>query len=65
MYGSNPINKDIVLKFIDPRGSFGQTKYYGDPYYDLAKLMHSCDGGYEYFITDNFKIIWYKINWKL
>lgn len=57
LYGSNPINKDIVLKFIDPRGSFGHTKYYGDPYYDLAKLMHSCDGGYEYFITDNFKVL--------
>ena len=24
---------------IDPRGMFGETKYYGDPYYDLAKFL--------------------------
>ena len=46
----------VVLKFIDPRGSFGSTKYYGDAYYDLAKISHSCNGGYEYFINDRFKI---------
>jgi len=56
LFGYNNINKDVILKFIDPRGSFGKVKNYGDSYYDLAKLMHSCDGGYEYFITDNFKI---------
>jgi hypothetical protein len=56
LFGYNNINKDVILKFIDPRGSFGQIKSYGDSYYDLAKLMHSCDGGYEYFITDNFEI---------
>jgi hypothetical protein len=56
LFGINPINNDVVLKFIDPRGSFGSVKSYGDPYYDLAKLMHSCDGGYEYFITDNFTV---------
>ena len=42
----NSITNDLILKMIDPRGMFGETKYYGDPYYDLAKLMHSCDGGY-------------------
>lgn len=56
LYGVNPINKDVVLKFIDPRGVFGKTENYGDFYYDLAKLMHSCDGKYEYFITDNFTV---------
>jgi len=56
LFGVNPINQNVVLKFIDPRGSFGSVKSYGDSYYDLAKLMHSCDGGYEYFITDNFTI---------
>ena len=56
LFGVNPINQNVVLKFIDPRGSFGSVKSYGDPYYDLAKLMHSCDGGYEYFITDNFTV---------
>lgn len=56
LYGINPINSDVVLKFIDPRGSFGNVKSYGDSYYDLAKLAHSSYGGYEYFITDNFSI---------
>lgn len=56
LYGVNPITNNVVLKYIDPRGSFGNIKYYGDSYYDLAKLLHSCDGGYEYFITDNFKV---------
>lgn len=56
LYGQHPINGDVVLKFVDPRGSFGSTKSYGDFYYDLAKIMHSCDGRYEYFITDNFKV---------
>jgi hypothetical protein len=56
LYGKNNINGDVVLKFIDPRGSFGNTKHYGDFYYDLAKIMHSCDGRYEYFITDNFSV---------
>ena len=41
---------------IDPRGVFGKTKFYGDYYYDLAKISHSCNGGYEYFIYDKFKI---------
>lgn len=56
LYGVNPNNNDVVLKFIDPRGSFGSVKVYGDPYYDLAKLKHSCQSGYEYLITDNFTI---------
>lgn len=56
LYGINPITNDLILKMIDPRGVFGKTKYFGDPYYDLAKISHSCNGGYEYFIYDQFKI---------
>jgi hypothetical protein len=56
LYGVNPITKDLILKMIDPRGSFGNTKYFGDPYYDLAKISHSCSGGYEYFIYDKFNV---------
>jgi hypothetical protein len=55
LFGQNDITKDVILKFIDPRGSFGKSLN-GDLYYDLAKLSHSCNGGYEYFITDNFEI---------
>jgi hypothetical protein len=54
--GTNPITKDIILKMIDPRGVFGTTDFFGDPYYDLAKISHSCSGGYEFFIYDRFEI---------
>jgi hypothetical protein len=56
LYGEHPTNGDLVLKFIDPRGSFGKTNFYGDPYYDWAKISHSCNGGYEYFINDYFSV---------
>lgn len=56
LYGINPINNDVIMKFIDPRGKFGTTTAYGDVYYDLAKLSHSVNGGYEYFIEDNFSL---------
>ena len=46
----------IAIKCIDPRGKFGSLTAYGDCYYDIAKLMHSTDGGYEYFINDRFKV---------
>lgn len=45
-----------ILRFVDPRGTFGTLEVYGDPYYDLAKLMHSTDVGYEYIIYDRFNL---------
>jgi hypothetical protein len=45
-----------IIRFIDPRGSFGKTGIYGDIRYDIAKLYHSVDGTYEAFITDKFKV---------
>jgi hypothetical protein len=45
-----------IIRFIDPRGSFGNTGIYGDIRYDIAKLYHSVDGTYEAFITDKFKV---------
>ena len=56
LYGINPITDDLILKMIDPRGVYGKTKFFGDPYYDLAKISHSCNTGYEYFIYDKFNI---------
>lgn len=49
-------NSEVFLKFIDPRGKFGNTYFFGDQYYDLAKLSHSVNVGYEYFIYDNFTV---------
>ena len=45
-----------IIRFIDPRGSFGPKGIYGDIRYDVAKLYHSVDGTYEAFITDKFKV---------
>ena len=56
LFGKQKDGKYNVIKFIDPRGKFGDLVGMGDPTYDYAKLMHSVDGGYEYFITDNFEV---------
>ena len=45
-----------VMRFIDPRGSFGDQGIHGDPCYDIAKLIHSYEGGYEYIINDRFEL---------
>lgn len=45
-----------LFKFIDPRGSFGESGIYGDGRYDIAKLLHSLDGGYDFFIHDMFRL---------
>jgi thiamine kinase-like enzyme len=47
---------NIVLKFIDPRGSYGAKGCFGNRLYDLAKLMHSYEGKYEYIINDLFTL---------
>ncbi len=44
------------LKLIDPRGSFGKTGIYGDLRYDLAKLLHSIEGKYDFIIKDLFRL---------
>lgn len=56
LFGKNTISGDVILKFVDPRGKYGLKKFYGDYYYDLAKLSHSVNGGYEYLIYDEFKL---------
>ena len=50
----DPVSR--LFKFIDPRGSFGESGIYGDGRYDLAKLLHSLDGGYDFFVHDMFRL---------
>ena len=52
LYGKN--GEQGVLKFVDPRGSFGEIGNIGDSRYDVAKIYHSVDAGYEYFNNDRF-----------
>lgn len=42
--------------FIDPRGYFGYTELYGDPYYDWAKLYYSIVGNYDRFNLKDFRL---------
>lgn len=44
------------IKLIDPRGEFGIPGIYGDPRYDMAKLMHSYSGGYDFITSEQFDI---------
>lgn len=47
-----------LIKVIDPRGSFGDNckGLYGDIKYDLAKLLHSSVGGYDYLVNNLYKL---------
>ena len=47
-----------TMKLIDPRGSFGEqcVGIYGDRKYDLAKLIHSSLGHYDYIVNNLFQI---------
>lgn len=44
------------LRLIDPRGKFGDFDIYGDQRYDLAKLLHSIEGYYDFIIADEFTL---------
>jgi hypothetical protein len=45
-----------LIKFIDPRGEFFEEGCYGDPRYDLAKLMHSFHGGYDFILHEMYQL---------
>ena len=44
------------IRVIDPRGKFGTFDIYGDTRYELAKLMHTLEGKYDFIIEDMFDI---------
>lgn len=45
-----------VIRLIDPRGDFMGSVNQGDPRYDLAKLLHSVHGRYDFMINDLFRL---------
>lgn len=49
-------NNFSFIKVIDPRGKFGRYDIYGDTRYELAKLLHSVDGKYDFIIKDLFEL---------
>jgi tRNA A-37 threonylcarbamoyl transferase component Bud32 len=44
------------LFLIDPRGKFGQTDFYGDRRYDLAKLYYSLFGSFDSLNHHNYSL---------
>ena len=58
------------VRLIDPRGSFGPLRLFGDPRYDLAKLSHSFLGGYDFLLAGRFDLeaeggrVRFEIDWE-
>jgi len=53
---SNIIVNNYNSFFIDPRGSFGNSKIYGDKNYDWAKLYYSVNGNYDSINSKKFTV---------
>ena len=47
------INNKSKVHLIDPRLNFGNSKFFGDPLYDWAKLYYSVVGSYDNFNKKN------------
>lgn len=47
-----------IVRLIDPRGSFGEqcVGIYGDQKYDLAKLAHSAEYGYDFLVNGLYTV---------
>ncbi len=54
--GNTLISTKNNIYHIDPRGRFGNTKYYGDPRYDFGKLLFSMIGGFTALNEGNFEV---------
>ena len=48
--------RNMIYKFIDPRGNFGIDTIYGDYRYDIAKLRHCYHGKYDEITNNLFEI---------
>jgi len=46
----------LLMRLVDPRGSFGDKSIYGTKLYDIAKLCHSVLGGYDHIVRDIFSL---------
>ncbi len=46
-----------AVRLVDPRGRFGTFTLHGDPRYDLAKLSHSFNGGYDFLVHGLFALV--------
>lgn len=45
-----------TIRLVDPRGRFGCFGIHGDPRYDVAKLSHCFNGGYDFLVHGLFHL---------
>lgn len=50
------LREDENPVLLDPRGYFGDVRFYGDPRYDWAKLYYSIVGNYDRFNLKEFRL---------
>ena len=55
-FGNIILDDTDSIKAVDPRGRFGNYTIFGDPRYDMAKLYHSIEGGYDYITEDMYHL---------
>ncbi|WP_433652907.1 NTP transferase domain-containing protein [Micromonospora zamorensis] len=55
-FSNTLIGPDLSVWLIDPRGTFADHAFYGDPRYDWAKLLYSVEGNYDQFNRRRFEV---------
>lgn len=55
-FSNTLVDDNCQVWLIDPRGTFGSTKIYGDRRYDWAKLYYSVSGNYDSINSKKFKV---------
>jgi aminoglycoside phosphotransferase/GTP:adenosylcobinamide-phosphate guanylyltransferase len=55
-FSNTMVDDRLNVVFLDPRGYFGFTELYGDPYYDWAKVYYSLLGDYDQFNNGHFEL---------
>lgn len=48
--------RNRIVRTIDPRGRFGEVRFYGDSLYDEAKLAHSFHGDYDFLVNGTMQM---------
>lgn len=53
---TNILCSEKIIRLIDPRGRFNNRSCYGDIRYDIAKLSHSVNGGYDFILNNMYSL---------
>ena len=58
-FSNTLVDSDNNIWLIDPRGSFGSSKIYGDYRYDWAKFYYSAVGNYDSINSKKYRVIFH------